>query len=88
MAIQVLAKQRGWSEVKRMEMERVWVGEPDNQAAMVSFGWKVECLPQEGFETRRFMVSGWMVPVFESRRAARCKHCPISQRCNHSDWMS
>jgi len=69
LAIQILSKQRGWSEVKRMQMEKEWVGEVKDVRAEVSFGWEVVKLPAGGHEVRRIMVSGWMIPVFEARRA-------------------
>lgn len=74
LAIQILGKQRGWSEVKRMQMEREWVGPVDEVPAEVCYSFEVVKLSLGGSEISGVMVSGWMIPILEARRAAKCKH--------------
>ncbi len=69
LAIQILAVQREWSEVERLEMEKEWVGEVDEVTVEVSYGDEVVKLSTNGYEVRKVMVSGWIIPVLEARRA-------------------
>ncbi|WVF69714.1 hypothetical protein IAT40_004493 [Kwoniella sp. CBS 6097] len=73
LAIQILAKQRGWSEVKRMSMEREWIGEVDKVDAGIKYGWEVTNLATRGFETTRVMADGWMLPILEDQRVKRAR---------------
>jgi midasin len=70
LAVQVLAKHRGWSEEKRTTMEREWVGDVSKVDVPIDFGMEVHLLQADGFELRRKAVDGWMLPVLESRRIA------------------
>ena len=73
LAIQILSKQRGWSEVNRQKMEQEWVGAVDEVGAEVTYGKEVVKLLIGGFDVRQIVVSGWMVPVFEARRPRDCE---------------
>jgi midasin len=70
LAIQILAVQRGWSEEKRMQMEKDWIGDMVEVDAVVMYGYEVVKL-DIGFELRAKSVDGWMLPVLESRRIAK-----------------
>ncbi|OCF32527.1 midasin [Kwoniella heveanensis BCC8398] len=71
LAIQILSKQRRWSEEKRMSMEKEWVGEVDKVDAGVKYGWELSTLPTGGFETKRVIADGWMLPIVEDKRVKR-----------------
>lgn len=67
LAIQILSRQRGWSEVKRMAMEREWVGPVNEAEADILYGWEVEKL-ELGFGLKRITVDGWVLPILEAKR--------------------
>ncbi|WVQ98136.1 hypothetical protein IAU59_005258 [Kwoniella sp. CBS 9459] len=73
LAIQILSKQRGWSEEKRMSMEREWIGKVDQVDAGVMYGWEVSVLPAGGLETHRVMADGWMLPILEDQRVKQAR---------------
>ncbi|KAL7420043.1 AAA ATPase midasin [Cryptotrichosporon argae] len=66
LAIRILAKQRDWSETKRMEMERQWVGETESVVNIV-FGRRVKAA-QGGFEVENVSVDAWVMALHEARR--------------------
>ncbi|WWC59552.1 uncharacterized protein I303_102108 [Kwoniella dejecticola CBS 10117] len=65
LAIQILAKQRGWSEEERMAVERDCIGEVDKVDANIAYGSEVVRLSGGGFEVKRRIVDGWMLPILE-----------------------
>ncbi|WVW78385.1 hypothetical protein I302_100339 [Kwoniella bestiolae CBS 10118] len=67
LAIQILAIQRGWSEEKRIDMEKQWVGEVGKVEAGVNVS-KIEKLPGGGYEVRKLVLDGWMLPILEAQR--------------------
>ncbi|EAL18568.1 hypothetical protein CNBJ2090 [Cryptococcus deneoformans B-3501A] len=68
LAIQVLARQQKWSEKKRMEAEKTFVGNVADIDAEVLFGFETVILPQGGFQIQEVKIDGWMLPVIESKR--------------------
>ncbi|WWD07578.1 hypothetical protein V865_005679 [Kwoniella europaea PYCC6329] len=73
LAIQILAKQRGWSEEKRMEMEKEWVGEVDKVDANIAYGSEIVKLPGGGYQVRKIVVDGWMLPIKEAQRIGNAR---------------
>ncbi|ODO08666.1 midasin [Cryptococcus wingfieldii CBS 7118] len=73
LAIQVLSKQRKWSETKRMEMESAHVGAVEATDVKILFGHTVNVLPQGGFETQEMVVDGWLMPIFEAERIKKAR---------------
>ena len=68
LAIQVLARQQKWSEKKRMEAEKTFVGNVADIDAEVLFGFETVILPQGGVQIQEVKIDGWMLPVIESKR--------------------
>ena len=73
LATQALSKQRRWSEEKTLDMERKWVGDINKEDAEVAYGFEVEPLTAGGFQLKQVTISGWMLPIYESRRAKSCR---------------
>ncbi|WVQ69350.1 uncharacterized protein L199_007567 [Kwoniella botswanensis] len=73
LAIQILAKQRGWSEEKRMKMEKEWVGEVDKVDANIAYGSEIVKLPGGGYQVRKIVVDGWMLPIKEAQRIGNAR---------------
>ncbi|WWC86817.1 uncharacterized protein L201_001696 [Kwoniella dendrophila CBS 6074] len=77
LAIQILAKQRKWSEQKRISMERECIGEVDKVDVNIAYGSEVILLPGGGHQVRKVIVDGWILPILEAQRIARDRH-PVS----------
>ncbi|WVQ83143.1 hypothetical protein IAT38_005281 [Cryptococcus sp. DSM 104549] len=73
LAIQVLARQQGWGEEKRMAMEKEWVGDVESVDAEVVVGWEVVPRPGGVLEIWPIRVDGWMLPVVEARRVEKTR---------------
>ncbi|WRT64694.1 uncharacterized protein IL334_001628 [Kwoniella shivajii] len=73
LAIQILAKHRGWGEEKRMSMEREWVGPVDKVDASLFYGYEIVKASSQEHEVRKIYVDGWMLPILESQRNDRIR---------------
>lgn len=70
LAVQVLAVQMGWSESYRIEREREYVGDVGLVDAPVVYG--EELVLEDGQAVlRQVVVDGWLLPMYEARRAER-----------------
>lgn len=59
--------------MKRMEVEKQWIGDVETIDAEVLFGSEIVLQPEGGFEVRKVVVDGWMLPLLEARRSAACE---------------
>lgn len=72
LAVQVLSKQRGWSERKRMEVEAECVGKVDEVDCPVAFGWEWGHDESGKMGHNKKMVDGWLLPLREAQRIENC----------------
>lgn len=71
LAVQVLCKQRGLSEAKRMAMEVGWVGDVSDVDAKIYYG--KEVVSTSGIsEIQEVWVDGWLLPIKEVKREESC----------------
>jgi midasin len=73
LAIYALSKQRQWSEAKRIEMQKQWVGDMSELDVEVRYGMEIVHSQAGGFELRTKMVDGWVLPMLEHQRAKACE---------------
>lgn len=72
LAVKVLDVQLGWSEAKRKEMEKAWVGDVDATEANICFGRDLS--GSDGTSSLRDrVIDGWLLPVLEAQQSQRCK---------------
>ncbi|WWC68040.1 uncharacterized protein I206_101959 [Kwoniella pini CBS 10737] len=88
LAIQVIAKQRSWSEEKRISMEREWVGEVDKVDANIAYNVEVIRLPEGGFDLKKVIADGWMLPILEHQRIRRAQSLTLDVSYNATSTIS
>lgn len=72
LAIKVLDVQLGWSETKRKEMEKAWVGDVDGTEAKICYGRELTVSHGTSSMQDR-VIDGWLLPVLEAQRTHRCE---------------
>jgi midasin len=77
--VQILSKQKGLSEVTRMELEREWVGEVGQVDAEIHYGMEI-VKSAAGCELKERMVDGWLLPIHEARRERDCEFSQVAIR--------
>ena len=73
LAVQVLSRQRGWSEVRRIEMESKCVGKVDEVDAQICYGEELVVKQSGGCQVNAKMADGWLLPLLEAQRIEKCK---------------
>jgi hypothetical protein len=73
LAIAALSKLRRWSEAKRQKIETEKVGRQCNMSdpdfnAPVEYGEEIVKLDGGGFDVRRIVINGWVLPLKETWR--------------------
>ena len=78
LVVQALALQRGWSEKKRMQVERECVGAVGDVDAPVTFGWEVIAAESGALDAKEVVADGWLLPLLEAKRIQACEHASFS----------
>ncbi|ORY30348.1 hypothetical protein BCR39DRAFT_598381 [Naematelia encephala] len=74
LSIQLLSRLRGWSESKRSDMEKLWVGDMEIVDAQIFAGKQLVITSNGMCEEQDVIVDGWMLPVVEDNRVKRLLH--------------
>lgn len=77
--------QRPWSESKRLQMEREFVGDVTTIDAEVLFGHEIVKSEGGSAEVRRIMVDGWLLPIMESRRLQKGESLALNASIHADD---